>query len=104
MVDRLELQNVKVVRGRVEELTNPVDYVVSRAVAPMDELVAWTRKQLIPGQKGSLPNGWIVLKGGDLKEELWNFRREVELQPLRVWWKDEFFDTKVLVYLARQII
>lgn len=104
MVDRLELQNVKVVRGRVEELTDPVDYVVSRAVAPMDELVAWTRKQLIPGQKGSLPNGWIVLKGGDLKEELWNFRREVELQPLREWWKDEFFDTKVLVYLARQII
>ena len=104
MVNRLELSNVKVVRGRVEELPGPYDYVVSRAVAPMEELVQWTRKQLISGQKGSLPNGWIVLKGGDLKEELRMFRKEVELQPLREWWKDEFFDTKVLVYLARQII
>ncbi|MFN8153519.1 MAG: 16S rRNA (guanine(527)-N(7))-methyltransferase RsmG [Bacteroidia bacterium] len=104
MVNRLELSNVKVVRGRVEELPGPYDYVVSRAVAPMEELVQWTRKQLVSGQKGSLPNGWIVLKGGDLKEELSLFRKEVELQPLREWWKDEFFDTKVLVYLARQII
>lgn len=104
MVNQLELQNVRVIRGRAEELSGPFDYVVSRAVAPMNDLVRWTRKQLIPGQKGSLPNGWVVLKGGDLKEELYEYRKEVELQPLREWWKEEFFDTKILVYLARQII
>lgn len=104
IVNQLDLQNVKVVRGRAEEQTGNFDYVVSRAVAPMNDLVRWTRKQLISGQKGSLPNGWVVLKGGDLKDELVEFRREVELQPLREWWKDDFFDTKVIVYLARQII
>ena len=81
-----------------------VDYVVSRAVAPMDELVRWTKKQLRSGQSGSLSNGWVVLKGGDLKEELMNYRKEVEIQPLKKYFDDEFFDTKVIVYLARQII
>lgn len=104
IVESLGLQNVRVVRGRAEELQEEFDYVVSRAVAPMNDLVRWTRNQLKPGQKGSLPNGWVVLKGGDLKEELVEFRKEVELQRLREWWKDEFFETKVLVYLARQII
>ena len=104
MVEELDLQNVRVVRGRAEELTDSFDYVVSRAVAPMNDLVRWTRNQLKPGQKGSLPNGWVVLKGGDLKEELSLFKKEVELQRLREWWKDEFFETKVIVYLARQII
>jgi len=104
IVESIGLQNVRVVRGRAEELHEEFDYVVSRAVAPMNDLVRWTRNQLKPGQKGSLPNGWVVLKGGDLKEELVEFRKEVELQRLREWWKDEFFETKVLVYLARQII
>ena len=104
IVECLELRNVEVVRGRVEELSVQVDYIVSRAVAPMDELVRWTKKQLRPGQAGSLPNGWVVLKGGDLKEELMNYRKEVEIQPLKKYFDDEFFDTKVIVYLARQII
>ena len=104
IVECLEFRNVEVVRGRVEELSVQVDYIVSRAVAPMDELVRWTKKQLRPGQAGSLPNGWVVLKGGDLKEELMNYRKEVEIQPLKKYFDDEFFDTKVIVYLARQII
>lgn len=104
MVDRLGLSNVTVQRGRVEDLKMEVDYVVSRAVAPMDDLVRWTRNILISGQKGSLPNGWVILKGGDLKEELSNFGKSVEIQPIGNWWKDEFFGTKAIVYLARQII
>lgn len=104
MVERLDLKNVTVYRGRAEHLPGPFDYVVSRAVAPMAELVEWTRQSLEPGQKGSLPNGWLVLKGGDLFEELQPFKKSVELQPLRDWWKEGFFDTKVLVYLPRQLL
>lgn len=104
MVDLLELKNVQVLRARVEDLHIDVDYVISRAVAPMPELVSWTKKLIHPGQKGTLPNGWIVLKGGDLKEELSVFGKDVEIQKISDWWKEDFFETKALVYLARQII
>lgn len=102
MVAQLGLGNVRVLRSRVEELKDPVDYVVSRAVAPMPELVRWTREIVLPGQAGSLPNGWLVLKGGDLTEELRPFGKSAEVQPLKVYWQDDFFDTKSLVYLPRQ--
>ena len=104
LVEQLGLQNVTVIRGRAEEQAIQVDYVVSRAVAPMNDLVTWSKKQCISGQKGSLPNGWVVLKGGDLKEELFDFRKIVELNPIREYFKDEFFDTKQVVYLPRQVL
>jgi len=93
-----------VVRARVEELDCKVDYVVSRAVAPMQELVRWTKGILVPGQKGSLPNGWVVLKGGDLKEELSGFLKIAEIKPISDYWDDVFFETKKIVYLPRQVL
>ncbi|MBL7923995.1 MAG: 16S rRNA (guanine(527)-N(7))-methyltransferase RsmG [Bacteroidia bacterium] len=104
MIQALSLQNAEAKRSRVEELEVKVDYVVSRAVAPMPDLVKWTRNVLQPGQMGSLPNGWLVLKGGDLKEELQAFGKSVEIQQISDWFKDPFFETKVIVYLARQIL
>lgn len=104
LVGQLGLQNVTVIRGRAEEQSILVDYVVSRAVAPMNDLVKWALKQCVSGQKGSLPNGWVVLKGGDMKEELYDFRKIVELNPIREYFKDEFFDTKQVVYLPRQVL
>lgn len=104
MVGELGLQNVKVVRARVEELDGRVDYVVSRAVAPMEDLVLWTKRILAPGQRGSLPNGWVVLKGGDLKQELSRFSKNIEIKCIRDYWKDDFFEAKKIVYLPRQLV
>lgn len=104
MVSELGLANVKVVRARVEELDVTMDYVVSRAVAPMEELVRWTRRILKPGQCGSLPNGWLGLKGGDLKQELSQFSKNIEIKRISDYWKDEFFETKKIVYLPRQLV
>ncbi|MFM1744882.1 MAG: Ribosomal small subunit methyltransferase [Bacteroidota bacterium] len=104
MVDVLGLKNVEVIRGRAESLTRSFDYVVSRAVAPMTDLVRWTKAIVQPGQQGSLPNGWLVLKGGDLREELRPYGRLVEIQPLSDYWNDPFFESKALVYLPRQVL
>lgn len=104
MAESLELKNVEVLKGRAEELTEKVDYVVSRAVAPMKQLVDWTKGQLVPGQKGTLPNGWVVLKGGDLSNEVVDFRKVVEIQKISDWWPLDFFETKAVVYLPRQVI
>lgn len=104
IVASLQLTNVKVKRGRAEEMKLEVDYVVSRAVAPMNDLICWTKDILKEGQVGSLPNGWVVLKGGDLEKELGPYRKSVEIQNISDYWKDEFFETKQIVYLARQIL
>ncbi len=104
IVEQLQLKNVAVKRGRVEEMDLEVDYVLSRAVAPMNDLIHWTKDKLIEGQVGSLPNGWVILKGGDLSEELGFYRKMVEIQKISDYWEDEFFETKLIVYLARQIL
>ena len=104
IVLQLGLTNVDVIRGRAEEQKLKLDYVVSRAAAPMSDLVSWTRSQLISGQEGSLPNGWIVLKGGDLREELQPFGKLPELYPINDFFPSEVFEQKVVVYLARQIL
>lgn len=104
LVEQLALKNVQVVRGRVEELDLEVDYVVSRAVAPLNDLIYWTKSKVVSGQVGSLPNGWIILKGGDLSGELSLYRKSVEIQKISDFWADEFFETKLILYLARQII
>ena len=102
LVRELDLKNVTVKRARAEELKEDFDYVVSRAVAPMSELVGWSFKNCKMGQVGSLPNGWVVLKGGDLKEELSPFKKVVEVQVIHQYFPMEFFETKSIVYIPRQ--
>jgi 16S rRNA (guanine527-N7)-methyltransferase len=102
LVRELDLKNVTVKRARAEELKEDFDYVVSRAVAPMSELVGWSFKNCKMGQVGSLPNGWVVLKGGDLKEELSPFKKVVEVQAIHQYFPMEFFETKSIVYIPRQ--
>ncbi len=101
---QLDLKNVEVIRGRAEEQKLKLDYVVSRAAANMSDLVSWTRSQLVSGQAGTLPNGWIVLKGGDLREELSAFGKLTEQFPISKFFPLEHFEQKVVVYLARQIL
>lgn len=102
LVRELDLKNVTVKRVRAEDLKEDFDYVVSRAVAPMSELVGWSFKNCKMGQVGSLPNGWVVLKGGDLKEELSPYKKVVEVQSIHEYFPLEFFETKSIVYIPRQ--
>ena len=66
----LGLRNLDPRCVRVETLQERYDYVVSRAVTAMPEFVRWIWAKIGKGQKGSLPNGILYLKGGDLAEEL----------------------------------
>lgn len=104
IIEKVGLKNAKAIRSRAEELDIQVDYVVSRATAPMEDLVRWTKKQLVSGQKGNLPNGWIVLKGGNLKEELRPFKRIIEIHPIKKMTDLPFFDEKAVIYLPRQVL
>ncbi len=86
---------------RVEQLTQQFDYVVSRAVTAMPEFVGWIWHKLRRGQRGTLPNGILYLKGGDLAEELALTGKRWELYDISDFFTEEFFETKKVVYTAR---
>ncbi|HPH81831.1 MAG TPA: 16S rRNA (guanine(527)-N(7))-methyltransferase RsmG [Flavobacteriales bacterium] len=99
VAEALNLKNVKTHIGRVEKIDGKFDFIVSRAVAPLVELLAWTRSKLSREQKNTIKNGWICLKGGDLVEEASNTGKDFQLLPLQTWYDEEFFLTKRIVYV-----
>ena len=92
------IKNIRTVNGRVEQLKEQFDYIVSRAVTDMPTFVSWVRGMIRKGEKGSLPNGILYLKGGDLTEELQASRRQWERYYISEFFEEEFYDTKQVVY------
>lgn len=98
VVQGLGLQNVRTTHGRVEEVKEEYDFIVSRAVAQMETFVRWTKKKIAKKQQHSLANGILYLKGGDLSEELKNFPKAT-IYDLPDYFKEDFFETKKVVHL-----
>ena len=96
------IKNIRTVNGRVEQLKEQFDYIVSRAVTDMPTFVGWVRGMVRKGEKGSRPNGILYLKGGDLTEELKASRRKWERIYLSEIFEEEFFETKQVVYSTEQ--
>lgn len=100
----LGLQNVTAEQKRAEELSYSYDFIVSRAVTDLSTFIGWVWKKIIPNGQNALPNGILYLKGGDLKEELKATKipsSQVEIYDLQTFFKEEFFETKKLVYIQR---
>lgn len=97
----LNLKNVKAEQARAETLKGPYDFVVSRAVAPWEELRGWSEKLIRKGKKAELPNGWLLLKGGDLDEEFKSVSKIKVEYPLATFFDDPFFETKKVIYVPR---
>ena len=98
----LGLRNLTPQCVRVETLQTRYDYVVSRAVTAMPEFVGWVWKLLERGQRGSLPNGILYLKGGDLAEELARTRLQWRLYEIQDFFTEPFFETKKVVYTPKK--
>ncbi|MBE6196498.1 MAG: 16S rRNA (guanine(527)-N(7))-methyltransferase RsmG [Rikenellaceae bacterium] len=97
----LGLKNLTPHWGRVEELGERYDYVVSRAVTEMPRFVGWIWNKIERGEKGSLANGILYLKGGDLAEELALTGKRWSLYDIPSFFDEEFFATKKVVYTAK---
>lgn len=98
----LGLRNLEPRCVRVETLTERYDYAVSRAVTAMPEFVNWVWTRIERGQKGSLPNGILYLKGGDLAEELAQTGRRWYIYDIPRFFGEEFFETKKVVYTPKK--
>lgn len=93
------LKNVEAVHLRGEEEKGKFDFVVSRAVMPLPDLVKIVRKNIATSQRNVLPNGLICLKGGNLVAETQPFKNKVQLTPISQWFDNEWFNDKHLIYL-----
>ena len=97
----LAILNLEARAVRVETLTERFDYVVSRAVTAMPEFVGWVWKLIEPGERGSLPNGILYLKGGDLTEELGRTGKRWYMYDIPRFFDEPFFETKKVVYTPK---
>ena len=84
---------------RGEDEKGRYDFVVSRAVMPLPDLVKIVRKNIAKESKNALPNGILCLKGGNLEAELQPFRKIVESAGLSTWFSEEWFKEKHVIYL-----
>lgn len=98
----LGLQNLEARCARAESLTERFDYVVSRAVTAMPEFVKWIWSRMGRGQRGTLPNGILYLKGGDLAEELGETGMRWTIYEISDLFDEEFFETKKVVYTPKR--
>ena len=95
------ITNIDARNVRVEQIPEQFDYVVSRAVTEMPTFVKWIWSKIQRSQRGSLPNGILYLKGGDLSEELAATRMKWQEYNISDYFDEEFFETKKVVYTAK---
>jgi 16S rRNA (guanine527-N7)-methyltransferase len=96
----LGLQNVTAEYGRVESIKQKFDFAVSRAVAPLSEMLGWLDPLVAKGNKSSLANGMLFLKGGDLSDEIINSGRKATVFEVKNFFEEDFFAEKSIIYLA----
>jgi 16S rRNA (guanine527-N7)-methyltransferase len=97
----LELKNVKAKQIRAEELKQHFDFVLSRAVTQLDQLITWSFRLLKKKQQHATPNGLISLKGGNVHAEIKTLPRKeyVEAEPISNFFEEDYFKEKFVVYV-----
>lgn len=100
VANSIGLKNVTFSHARAEEIKDMYDFVVSRAVMPLTDLMKIIRKNFSTHQQNALPNGLICLKGGELEHETMPFRNKTTMWNLSDYFDEDFFETKKVVYVA----
>lgn len=95
------IENLTAVNGRAEDVAGRFDYAVSRAVTDTATLLRWVWPKIEKGHKGSMPNGLLLLKGGDLGDELREAGRKYRSFDIADWFDEEFFETKKVIYIEK---
>lgn len=99
IAEEIGLTNVSFQHGDIGECHEKYDYVVSRAVMQLDELLKLVAKNISPKKTNRLDNGVICLKGGDLDEEISRAKRPAIDIDITDFFAEPFFETKKLVYV-----
>lgn len=100
IANAIGLKNVTIRHCRAEEEKQLFDFVVSRAVMPLTDLLKIIRKNIKKEQHNALPNGLICLKGGELEREVMPVKHQTLMYDLKDYFEEEFFETKKVVYVT----
>lgn len=100
IANAIGLKNVTTRHCRAEEEKQLFDFVVSRAVMPLTDLLKIIRKNISSKQHNALPNGLICLKGGELDREVMPVKHQTIVTDLKDFFSEEFFETKKVVYVT----
>lgn len=98
IAEQAGLTNVTFQHGDVLEVKGKFDFVVSRAVMPLGDMLKLVRRFISPDSHNAIPNGLLCLKGGDLDTELSKYKREALVDDIGNYFKEDFFSTKKIVY------
>ena len=96
---RLGLTNVIAEQARVENIKKQYDFIISRAVTAFPDFIKLVKNKIHHKDKNSLPNGLIYLKGGHFEGELGKYKNDLTIINITDYFKEEFFDTKKIIYL-----
>lgn len=99
VIRTIGLTNAEALHRRGEEEKDKFDFVVSRAVMPLPDLVRIVKKNISKSQHNAVPNGLIVLKGGNLDAEIRPFKNIVEVTPISDFFDEPWFQEKNIIYL-----
>lgn len=100
VAEAIGLRNVVCSHKNVMEVKEKYDFIVSRAVMQMSELIRLVKKNVHHEQRNSLPNGIICLKGGDIQAEMQPFKHCSEVWTLSSYFDNAFFETKKVAYVT----
>ena len=100
IANAIGLKNVTTRHCRAEEEKQLFDFVVSRAVMPLTDLLKIIRKNIKKEQHNALPNGLICLKGGELEREVMPVKHQTLMYDLKDYFEEEFFEAKKVVYVT----
>ena len=93
------LKNVVAEQKSGEEEKGKYDFVVSRAVMPLPDLIKIVRKNISKDSRNSIQNGVIVLNGGDIKDEIKSFNHIAEVDEISQWFTEDWFQEKYVIYI-----
>jgi len=101
IIEKLDIKNAEAKQARAEEMKSKYDFIVTRAVAKIGKLLEYSRRLIHDDHIHVIPNGIIALKGGDMKEELAELGKKeyYELVDISDFYDEEYYSTKVLLYL-----
>ena len=99
IAEEIGLTNVSFQHGDIAECRSQYDFVISRAVMRLDDLLPLIKKNISSVQKNAFPNGLICLKGGDLQDEMKKVKSPILIEDLNQYFTEDFFETKKIVYV-----
>jgi 16S rRNA (guanine527-N7)-methyltransferase len=95
----LGLKNLRAQQTRIENHKTKYNFVVSRAVTDLVKFTGWATKNVMTSGKNNAANGILYLKGGDVEEDIKNIKYPVRVYNLMKYFDEDFFETKLLVYI-----